>query len=153
MIFGPDGKSIQKSGDNAYFTDEGYVYKSGSMYFGPNGQSATESGGMIFTNQGTITQSGDDMFFTPNGMYHRSGSMLFGPNGQSWTGVESVEDAKVVIMNDLASGNAGKKHDLSATPLILWDKSEGKPIDLPTGATLALIALIGIGALLMVIFF
>lgn len=55
MIFGPDGKSIQKSGDS-YFTDEGYVHKSGSMYFGPNGQSATESGGMIFTNQGTITQ-------------------------------------------------------------------------------------------------
>ena len=152
MIFGPDGKSIHKSGDS-YFTDEGYVHKSGSMYFGPNGQSATESGGMIFTNQGTITQSGDDMFFTPNGMYHRSGSMLFGPNGQSWTGVESVEDVKVVIMNDLASGNAGKKHDLSAKPLIPWDNSDGKPIELSNKAALALIALIGIGALLMVIFF
>ena len=152
MIFGPDGKSIQKSGDS-YFTDEGYVHKSGSMYFGPNGQSATESGGMIFTNQGTITQSGDDMFFTPNGTYHRSGSMLFGPNGQSWTGVESAEDAKVVIMNDLARSNAGKKQDYSATPLIPWDNSEEKPIELSTGATLAIIALIGIGALLMVIFF
>lgn len=151
MIFGSDGKSIQKSGNNAYFTDEGYAYKSGNMYFGPNGQSATEGSGMIFTNHGTITQSGD-MFHTPNGTYHRSGSMLFGPNGQSWTGLESVEDAKVVIMNDLASSNAGKKQDFSATPLIPWDKSEGKPIELPTGATLALIALIGIGALLMVIF-
>ena len=153
MIFGPDGKTIQKSGNNAYFTDEGYVYKSGSMYFGPNGQSATEGSGMIFTNQGTITQSGDDMFFTPNGMYHRSGSMLFGPNGQSWTGLESVEDAKVVIMNDLARSNAGKKQDYSATPLIPWDNSDGKPIELSNKAALVLIALIGIGALLMVIFF
>ena len=151
MIFGPDGKSIQKSGDS-YFTDDGYVHKSGSMYFGPNGQSATESGGMIFTNHGTITQSGDDMFFTPNGMYHRSGSMLFGPNGQSWTGVESAEDVKVVIMNDLARSNAGKKQDYSATPLIPWDNSDAESIELPVGAVLALIAAIGIGALLLIIF-
>ena len=151
MIFGPNGETISKNGDS-YYTKDGYVHKSGSMYFGPNGQSATESGGMIFTNHGTITQSGDDMFFTPNGMYHRSGSMLFGPNGQSWTGLESAEDAKVIIMNDLASSNAGKEPDLSATPLIPWDNTEGEPIELSNKVALALIALIGIGALLMMIF-
>lgn len=91
------------------------------------------------------------MFFTPNGMYHRSGSMLFGPNGQSWTGLESVEDAKVVIMNDLASSNAGKQANY-ATPLIPWNNSEEKPIELSNKAAIALIAAIGIGALLLIKF-
>ena len=80
--------------------------------------------------------------------------MLYGPNGEIWTGIESMEDAKVVVMNDLARMGAEKNNNqqFSAKPLIPWDKSDGEPINLSTGATIALIAAIGIGALLLIIF-
>ena len=152
MIFGPDGETISKTG-NSYYTKDGYVHKFGSMYFGPNGQSVSESGDMLYTNQGSINISGD-MMYTPSGMYHRSGSMLYGPNGEIWTGIESIEDAKVVVMNDLARNAAEKNNNqqVSAKPLIPWEKSDGEPINLSTGATIALIAAIGIGALLLIMF-
>lgn len=152
MIFGPNGETISKTGDS-YYTNSGYVHKSGSMYFGPNGQSVSESGDMLFTNQGSVNISGD-MMYTPTGMYHRSGSMLYGPNGEIWTGIESMEDAKVVVMNDLARTVVEKNNNQQGVskPLIPWDKSDGEPINLSTGALIALIAAIGIGALLLIIF-
>lgn len=152
MIFGSNGETISKTGDS-YYTKDGYVHKSGSMYFGPNGQSVSESGDMLFTNQGSVNISGD-MMYTPTGMYHRSGSMLYGPNGEIWTGIESMEDAKVVVLNDLARTAVEKNNNQqgASTPLIPWDKSDGKPMDLPAGVTLVLIALVGIGALLLIIF-
>ena len=154
MIFGPNGETIEKT-DDSYFTKDGYVHKSGSMYFGPNGQSANDIGGMLFTRQGTITPIGGNMFMTPKGTYNLSGSLLYDPDGRSWSGVKSVEDAKVIIMQDLARRAEKDNHQQQksfSAPIISWDKSEGKPMDLSDGAMLALIALLGIGALLLIIF-
>ena len=123
------------------------------MIFGPNGETISKTGDMLFTNQGSVNISGD-MMFTPTGMYHRSGSMLYGPNGDIWTGIESMEDANVVVLNDLARTAVEKNNNQQGvyTLLIPLDKSESKPMDLPTDATLALIAWVGGGALLLIIF-
>lgn len=146
MIFGPNGETISKTGDT-YYTKDGYVQKSGSTYFGPNGQTASETGNSLFSSQGIIGITGNSLY-TPNGVYSLNGSTLYGPNGQVWSGVESMEDAKVVVLNGLTHS----KQQSPSGPLIPWDNSEKEPIDLSAGVMLALIALIGIGALLMVIF-
>ncbi len=99
MIFSNNGKSISKSGDT-YFTDKGIVQKSGNMFFGPNASSASETGNTIFGSKGIISVSGN-CIYAPNGMYHLSGSILWGPNGKSWSGVGSIEDAKVLVLNDM----------------------------------------------------
>lgn len=146
MIFGPNGETISKTG-NSYYTKDGYVHKSGSTYFGPNGQTASETGNSLFSSQGIIGITGNSLY-TPNGVYSLTGSTLYGPDGQVWSGVESMEDAKVVVLNGLANS----KQQSSSAPLIPWDSSDKEPINLSTGATLALIGLIGIGGLLLIIF-
>ncbi len=99
MIFSNKGKPIVHTG-NEYFTEDGVIRKSGGMQFGPGGSTAVDAGDMIFGTRGTVSVSGNTLF-TDKGVYTLSGGMLFGPGGRSWSGVSSMEEAKVIVASEM----------------------------------------------------